>query len=280
MTGRSDAILVARRGQAAGTVLAPATLWLASYTGRWTIYNGLSRGRGSQAPGARDRQVSADAHRGTYRDHLRRHEVESADAARKTWKEQGEFSGCLFRRASDERNLRCAIEHLDAHGGPAPGPDGQRLADLDDRDRWELARAIRDQVRSGRYRPGPHREVRISKGPGRGDRVLQIQDVGDRVVQRGIVQILQPLLDPSFSDLSYGYRPRRGREQALAHAGVLAGRDDLWVWVVEDIRNAFDQVNVNRLLDVLATRVPARDFLRLIKAVVSGKGTRGAEAGR
>ena len=87
LTGRSDAILVARRGQAAGTVLAPATLWLASYTGRWTIYNGLSRGRGLQAPGARDRQVSADAHRGTYRDHLRRHEVESADAAENSERE-------------------------------------------------------------------------------------------------------------------------------------------------------------------------------------------------
>ena len=244
------------------------------------MYDGLYRWRGQkQATEARVRQVSADAHYGTYRDHLRRHEVESADAARGTKKQREKFSTCLFRRASNERNLRCAIDYLDAHGGPAPGPDGQRLADLDDRGRWELARAVRDQIRSGRYRPGPHRSVRIPKGPGRGDRNLQIQDVRDRVVQRAIVQIVQPLLDPSFSDNSYGYRPKRGREQALAHAAALAERDDLWVWVAEDVRDAFDQVPLNRLLDVLATRIPARDFLRLVWAVISGKGHRGLRQG-
>ena len=155
--------------------------------------------------------MPADFHEGSYRDFLRRHERESADAARRTGRQRTEFAGCLFRRAADSRNLRCSIDYLAAEGGSAPGPNGLTLDELDGSERWELARALGEAIRTGRYRPGPHREVRIPKGPGRGMRTLRIRNVEDRVVERAIVQVVQPFLDPTFAPASFGYRPGAGQ---------------------------------------------------------------------
>jgi hypothetical protein len=99
------------------------------------------------------------------------------------------------------------------------------------------------------------------------------------VVQRGIVQILQSLIDPDFSSRSFGFRPYKGREHALACASALARRNGLWTWVTEDIRDAFNQVPLNRLLDVLRTKVPAEELLQLIESVIGGNGKRGLRQG-
>src|SRR5437899_2915315 len=141
------------------------------------MYNGLRRRRGPN-PGAdaRDRRMPAEFHEGTRRDFLRRHARESAEAARAGKRERTEFASCLFRRAADPRNLRRAIDHLAACGGKAPGPDGLRLDDLDDSERWELARALGTAMRASTHRPGPERSVRIPKASGRGTRTLRIQN--------------------------------------------------------------------------------------------------------
>jgi retron-type reverse transcriptase len=132
-------------------------------------------------------------------------------------------------------------------------------------------------LRTGVYRPGPHREIRIPKGPGRGTRTLRIQDVEDRVVQRAVVQVAQPYLDPILVDASLGYRPGRRREHALAMAEALAaGR---WVWVTEDIRDAFDNVPLGRLMDALRVYLPAAGVLKLVETVIAGDGRRGLRQG-
>jgi hypothetical protein len=139
---------------------------------------------------ARARVGSADLHEGAVAEFQRRHARESAVAARGSKQQRTEFAACLRRRAADPRNLHLAIEHLTTRGGPAPGPDGLVLRDLDVRDRWLLARALGRALADGTYRPGPHRSVAIPKASGRGHRVLAIQDVQDRVVQRAVAQIL------------------------------------------------------------------------------------------
>ena len=244
------------------------------------MYNSLRRRGGSNRPAdARARQVPADRHEGSYRDFLRRHECESADAARSTGRKRTEFAGCLFRRAADSRNLRCAIDHLAAEGGRSPGPNGLTLDELDGRSdgSWPGHSARRSGPR--RYRPGPHREVEIPKGPGRGMRTLRIRNVEDRVVERAIVQVVQPFLDPMFAAGSFGYRPGRGREHALAYAEAKADANGSWVWVLDDVKDAFDHVPLARLLDVVRNRLVAGDIVELIRVVTDHGATRGIRQG-
>jgi len=69
-------------------------------------------------------------------------------------------------------------------------------------DFWDLLRALSKAINDGTYRPGPDRTTRIAKSSRRGHRTLRLQNIEDRVVQRGIVQIIQPLLDPGFDVFS------------------------------------------------------------------------------
>jgi hypothetical protein len=244
------------------------------------MYNSLGRRGGSNRPAdARARRVPADSHEGSARDFLRRHELESADAARKTGRERAQLARRLFLRATDPRTFWSAIDDLAADGGDAPCPDGLTLDELDEQERWGLARALGAAIRAGRYRPGPHREVQISKGPGRGMRTLQIANIQDRVVGRAIVRVIQPLLDPGFAPTSYGYRPRRGRENALAHAAAIAEGDGLWAWILDDVKDAFDNVPVGRLMDVVRQRLIADDIVELARVVIDGGATRGIPQG-
>jgi hypothetical protein len=223
--------------------------------------------------------VPADFHEGSSEDFLRRHERESADAARQSGRQRIEFARCLLNRAADPRNISCAIDYLASGGGGAPGPDGLTLDELDGAERWGLARALGGLVRSGRYRPGPHREVRIPKGSGRGTRTLRIRNVADRVVERAIVQVVQPFLDPLFAPNSFGYRPGLGRQHALAHAEAIAEPDGLWTWVLDDVKDAFDNVPRGRLLDVVCNRLGAEDIVELVRVVVDSEATKGIPQG-
>jgi hypothetical protein len=223
--------------------------------------------------------VPADFHEGSVRDHLRRHERESADAARATARRRTEFATCLFRRAVDSRSLRRALAYLAAEGGSAPGPNGLTLDELDHLERWELARALAESIRTGRYRPGPHREVQISKGLGRGKRTIKVRNVEDRVVERAIVQVVQPFMAPKFAPASFGYRPGRGREHALAYAEAMAVATGSWAWVLDDVQDAFDNVPQGRLLDIVRMRLLAADIVELVRVVVGGKGSKGIRQG-
>jgi retron-type reverse transcriptase len=244
------------------------------------MYDSPRRWGGSNWPAeTRARRVPAESHEGSYRDFLRRHGDESADAARGSKQQKTQLFARLLPRMADPRNLRCAIDYLASRGGPAPGPNGRRLGDLDDAEKWDLARALGRTIRSGTYRPGPHRESKIPKASGKGTRTLRIQDVEDRVVQRAIVQIVQPYLDPLFPETSLGYRPRKGRLHALALARALTRGSDLWSWITEDVKDAFDQVPLNRLIDDLRRLIPAGDLIELIAVVVRTGRRRGLRQG-
>ncbi|MFP6589926.1 MAG: reverse transcriptase domain-containing protein, partial [Candidatus Latescibacterota bacterium] len=76
---------------------------------------------------------------------------------------------------------------------------------------------IRQELQEGRYQPQPIRKVEIPKPEG-GQRRLGIPTVMDRMIQQAVLQILQPFFDPTFSNDSYGFRPKRSAHQAIQRA--------------------------------------------------------------
>lgn len=178
----------------------------------------------------------------------------------------------LLDQISDERNLRTAWDYLACYGGQAPGPNRNHYQDFADFEVWSLLRAMRDAIRSGAYRPGPVRRQQIPKTSGSGFRTLLIQNIEDRVVARGVKQIIEPLLDPHFDHDSYGFRPGRGRTQALAQAKSRTLGQDRLVWIVDDVKNAFDQIPRKRLHDVL--RMP-EEVVRLAMMLAASDRKRG-----
>ncbi len=125
--------------------------------------------------------------------------------------------------------------------------------------REELVTSLLD----GSYQPQPVRGVQIPK-PGGGVRQLGIPTVVDRFVQQAILQVLDPLLDPTFSESSYGFRPGRNAHQALRQAQeyVVGGRD---VVVDVDLEKFFDRVNHDVLMSRLARRVSDKRLLRIVR---------------
>jgi RNA-directed DNA polymerase len=105
--------------------------------------------------------------------------------------------------------------------------------------------------------------VQIPK-PGGGVRQLGIPTVIDRLVQQAILQVLEPLLDPTFSDSSYGFRPGRSAHQALAAAREYV-REGRPIVVDMDLEKFFDRVNHDILMARLARRVGDKRLLRIIR---------------
>lgn len=131
--------------------------------------------------------------------------------------------------------------------------------------RWpEIERTLLE----GRYQPRPVRRVMIPKPGGGGERALGIPTVLDRTIQQAVLQQLQPLWDPTFSEHSYGFRPGRSAHQAVvqAQAFVLEG----FQFVVDlDLAKFFDRVNHDRLMAAVAARVSDWRVLRLIRGFLT-----------
>ena len=246
------------------------------------MYDRPRRRSGNRIVGVRARRIPTEAHEGSHRDFLRRHEREASEVARGTAQEKREFSRCLLRRIADPRNLFCAIEHVARDPDKAPGPNGVRADRLENFERWNLARTLSEVVRDrgqerSHYRPGPVRTVPIAKAGG-GTRPIEIQNIEDRVVHRATAQILGPLLDPQFSPYAVGFRPGLGREYALAFATNLIQPGNLTV-ISEDIRNAFGSVPRNRLIDCLGATGITDDVCDLVARAMSRATRRGIPQG-
>jgi RNA-directed DNA polymerase len=167
----------------------------------------------------------------------------------------------LMEKACERRNLLAALKRVRRNAG-RPGIDGMTAEELPNHLRVHWLR-LREELLAGRYQPQPVRRVTIPK-PGGGERELGIPTALDRFIQQALLQVLQPLFDPTFSDASYGFRPGRSAHQAVlrAQAYVQEGRS----FVVDiDLEKFFDRVNHDILMGRLTKRIADRRVLRLIR---------------
>lgn len=167
----------------------------------------------------------------------------------------------LMERICERNNLIRAYKRVKTNRG-SPGVDGLTVGELGvwlEAHMEELVVSLLD----GSYRPREVRGVEIPK-PGGGMRQLGIPTVVDRLVQQAILQVLDPMLDPTFSESSYGFRPGRSAHQALKKASdyVAAGNT---IVVDMDLEKFFDRVNHDVLMERLARRITDKPLLKLIR---------------
>ena len=165
-----------------------------------------------------------------------------------------------FDHVSSVDVLRRAWDKVVTRGG-GPGGDGESISDFAPVAEQRIARLSRE-MQLGFYRPGPLRHTNIPKKSG-GLRGLSIPCVIDRIAQRAAADLLHELLEPHFEDASYGYRPGRSVQQAIAKVAEL--RRVGYQWVVDgDIRSFFDEVPHDIVTARLAAHVPDNRFIQLV----------------
>jgi RNA-directed DNA polymerase len=172
----------------------------------------------------------------------------------------------LMEEVCERENLKEALRRVKANKG-SPGVDGMTVGGITDhlKQHWPI---IREQLLNGAYEPQPVRRVEIPKPDGGGVRKLGIPSVLDRFIQQAVLQVLQRRWDRTFSDHSYGFRPRRSAHQAVAQAQQYIAEGHGWC-IDLDLEKFFDRVNHDKLMGQIAKRVEDKRLLKLIRAFLN-----------
>jgi RNA-directed DNA polymerase len=167
----------------------------------------------------------------------------------------------LMERVCERENLNRAYKRVKANKG-APGVDGMTVGELSGWIKEHKERLIASLL-DGSYTPQPVKGVEIPK-PSGGKRELGIPTVVDRLVQQALLQVLEPLIDPTLSTSSYGFRRGRNAHQALHRAAEYVG-EGRTVVVDFDISKFFDRVNHDILMARLARHVTDKRVLHIVR---------------
>jgi len=172
----------------------------------------------------------------------------------------------LFNLVYDPAFLTVAWQRVSTNAGArTPGVDKVTVAYIERRvGVCEFLDHIRSELRSGSFRPVPVRQVMIPKPSGK-LRALGIPTVTDRVVQAALKLVLEPIFEADFLPCSYGFRPSRRAQDAVAEIQHMTTRG--YEWVLEaDIAACFDTIDHAVLLDRIRARIKDKKTLALVKA--------------
>jgi RNA-directed DNA polymerase len=174
----------------------------------------------------------------------------------------------LFNLVHDPATLIVAFGRVAGNrGANTPGVDGMTVALVEERTGIPgFLEDLRAQLKAGTFRPLPVRERMIPKPGGSGKlRKLGIPAVADKVVQAALKLVLEPIFEADFEPVSYGFRPRRRAQDAIAEIHFYGTRGYRWV-LDADIEAAFDNVSHPAVMDRVRARVKDKRVLALVKA--------------
>jgi len=179
--------------------------------------------------------------------------------------ESGGTSERLMEEICEPGNMRRALMCVQENEG-APGIDAMTVKELPRylKKNWPRHR---EELLRGTYKPKPARRKEIPKPEG-GKRNLSIPCVLDRMIQQAMLQVLQERWDPTFSEHSYGFRPKRSQHQAVARAQEYIAEGNRVV-VDLDLEKFFDRVNHDILMARVAKREKDKRVLKLIRAFLN-----------
>jgi len=178
-----------------------------------------------------------------------------------------QFETDLFEKICNIDTLREAFKAVKRNKG-APGVDGITIEMYEENFEKNLNQ-LRNEVLNWTFKPTPVRRVEIPKPGGKGVRQLGVPIIKDRVLHMAIKIVLEPILDPKFSDNSFGFRPGKNQQQAVQQAQkiVQSGKE----YVVDiDLSKFFDRINHDRLIYRLKHHIKDTRILRLIGMILRG----------
>ena len=195
------------------------------------------------------------------------------------WEQQRALTQTLMEEVAGSANLNQAFKRVKANKGSA-GVDGMTVVDLkawiavnregliaallDGSYQPKTVRGVEIPKPGGGMRPPSPEATKPPKGGSRAIAQVGIPTVVDRLVQQAILQVLEPILDPTFSASSFGFRPGKSAHQALAQAqGYIA--DGRGIVVDIDLEKFFDRVNHDVLMARLARRVGDKRLLKIVR---------------
>jgi group II intron reverse transcriptase/maturase len=184
----------------------------------------------------------------------------------------------------DKNNIMLAYRNIKSNvGSNTAGADGLTIKDISELDNETLYNKIVNRLKN--FIPNKVRRVEIPKPNGK-TRPLGIPTIEDRIIQQSIKQILEPIAEAKFYNHSYGFRPLRGADDAIARAYSLSQKANLHYVVDIDIKGFFDNINHSKLLKQL-WNMGIRDktliniISKMLKAEIEGIGipTKGTPQG-
>jgi len=185
--------------------------------------------------------------------------------AAKACLERPAVAGPSMEDVVERENLKTALAQVKRNKGAA-GIDGMSVDELPAylKEHWPTIGA---QLLDGTYQPQPVRRVEIPKASG-GVRLLGIPTVLDRLIQQAAMQVLQADWDPTFSETSFGFRPKHSAHQAVERAQTYIASG--YAVVVDiDLEKFFDRVNHDILMGLIARRVADKRILKLIRGFLT-----------
>lgn len=178
-----------------------------------------------------------------------------------------QFQTDLFEKICELETLKEAFKAVKRNRG-APGIDGITIERYEEKLEENLNR-LRTEVKSWTYKPTPVKRVEIPKPGGKGVRLLGIPIVKDRILHMSIKMVLEPIINPTFSKNSFGFRPGKNQQQAILQAKeiVQSGKE----YIVDiDLSKFFDRINHDRLIYRLKEHIKDTKVLRLIGMILRG----------
>ena len=175
----------------------------------------------------------------------------------------------------DDKNIALAYRNIKSNkGSKTPGVDGTTIKDIDKYEISEWIKYIHERFED--FKPMPVRRVEIEKLGG-GIRPLGIPTIDDRMVQQCIKQVLEPVAEAKFYHGSYGFRPDKSAENAIAKVMQLININKLHYAIDIDVKGFFDNINHGKLLKQMWT-MGIRDnklisiISKMLKAEIEGIG--------